>query len=196
MSIFLKRTLFITNTSLLTSIKPITRNITTNTMTEIATFASGCFWGVEHIFNKYHKKDGIITRVGYIGGNTNDPTYKKVCSGTTNHAEALEITFDPKKVSYETLVEFFYKTHDPTTVNAQGPDVGSQYRSAIFYHSPQQKSIAEKVTAEVQEKHYKGKKIVTEIIPAGTFYDAESYHQNYLELHPDGYQCPTHYVRW
>ncbi|KAI7894309.1 uncharacterized protein EV154DRAFT_415305 [Mucor mucedo] len=164
--------------------------------TEKATFAAGCFWGVEHIFLKYFKQDGIKTKVGYIGGDTPNPGYKEVCSGKSNHAEALEITFDPKKVSYATLVDFFYSTHDPTTVNAQGPDRGSQYRSAIFYHSPEQKSIAEKVTAEVQEKHLKGKKIVTEIVPAGVFYDAEAYHQNYLNDNPSGYQCPTHFKRW
>ncbi|EPB86693.1 Peptide methionine sulfoxide reductase [Mucor circinelloides] len=164
--------------------------------TEKATFAAGCFWGVEHLYVKHFKQYDIKTKVGYIGGDTKDPSYRAVCSGSTNHAEALEIDFDPKKVSYETLVEFFYRMHDPTTVNAQGPDRGTQYRSAIFYHSPEQKTIAEKVTAEVQEKHYKGKKIVTEIIPAGIFYDAETYHQKYLDKNPGGYECPTHFLRW
>ncbi|KAG0736439.1 hypothetical protein G6F57_009052 [Rhizopus arrhizus] len=163
---------------------------------EKATFAAGCFWGVEHLYKKHFQQFGIHTKVGYIGGNTTDPDYRKVCSGTTNHAEALEVEFNPKKVSYDTLVEFFYRMHDPTTANAQGPDVGTQYRSAIFYHSDEQKSIAERVTSEVQEKHYKGRKIVTEIVPAGKFYDAETYHQEYLDKNPNGYECPTHFLRW
>ncbi|CAO3629598.1 unnamed protein product [Mucor hiemalis] len=163
---------------------------------EKATFAAGCFWGVEHIFLKYFKDSGIKTKVGYIGGDSENPDYRSVCSGKTNHVEAVEVEFDPKKVSYATLVDFFYSTHDPTTLNAQGADRGSQYRSAIFYHSPEQKEIAEKVTAEVQEKHLKGKKIVTEIVPAGVFHDAESYHQEYLHKNPSGYQCPTHFKRW
>ncbi|KAI8357845.1 hypothetical protein EDC96DRAFT_243222 [Choanephora cucurbitarum] len=162
-----------------------------------ATFAAGCFWGVEHIFNKYFKELGIVTRVGYMGGELEDPTYKQVKTGTTNHAEVCEILFDPSKVSFETLVEFFYKMHDPTTLNAQGPeDIGTQYRSAIFYHTDEQKSIAEKVTKEVQEKHYPETKIVTEITPAAKFYNAEEYHQFYLEKNPEGYACPTHYLRW
>ncbi|KAG2220097.1 hypothetical protein INT45_005858 [Circinella minor] len=167
-----------------------------STVTEKATFAAGCFWGVEHIFRKHFGADGITCKVGYTGGNTEDPNYRLVCTGSTNHAEAVELTFDPKRVMYETLVEFFYKMHDPTTANAQGPDVGTQYRSAIFYHSPEQKEIAERVTQEVQEKHYKDKKIVTQFIPAGKFYDAEEYHQLYLEKNPTGYECPTHFLRW
>ncbi|KAI9485854.1 MAG: hypothetical protein EXX96DRAFT_546735 [Benjaminiella poitrasii] len=174
----------------------LSRNYSTMTNTEKATFAAGCFWGVEHIYLKHFKQYDIKTRVGYTGGDTTDPDYRKVCSGDTNHTEALEIDFDPNKVSYETLVEFFYKMHDPTTVNAQGPDVGTQYRSAIFYHSPEQKTIAEKVTAEVQEEHFKGKKIVTQMVPAGIFYDAETYHQKYLIKNPHGYECPTHFLRW
>ncbi|KAG1053458.1 hypothetical protein G6F43_004460 [Rhizopus delemar] len=163
---------------------------------EKATFAAGCFWGVEHIFNKHLKKDGITTRVGYIGGDLADPNYQQVKTGSTNHAEACEVTFDPSKISYEVLVEFFYKLHDPTTENYQGPDVGSQYRSAIFYHSEEQKAIAEKVTKEVQEKHYPNATIVTRIEPATTFYNAEEYHQFYLDKNPEGYACPTHYLRW
>ncbi|KAI8390236.1 hypothetical protein BD560DRAFT_380344 [Blakeslea trispora] len=164
--------------------------------TEKATFAAGCFWGVEHIYNKHFKQFDIKCKVGYIGGNTENPNYRQVCSGTTNHAEAVEIDFDPAKVSYASLVEFFYRMHDPTQLNAQGPDRGTQYRSAIFYHSDEQKEVAEKVTAEVQEKHFKGKQIVTELIPAGIFYDAETYHQKYLEKNPTGYECPTHFLHW
>ncbi|KAL0080338.1 hypothetical protein J3Q64DRAFT_1759575 [Phycomyces blakesleeanus] len=165
-------------------------------MSETATFAAGCFWGVEHIFNKHFLKDGIITRVGYMGGQLENPSYKQVKTGTTDHAEVCEIKFDPSKVSYETLVEFFYSMHDPTTLNFQGPDVGTQYRSVIFYHSPEQKSIAEKVTQEVLEKHYKKEGIATQIVPAQQYYDGEEYHQFYLEKNPEGYACPTHYLRW
>jgi len=171
---------------------------------EIATFAAGCFWGVEHIFLKHYpiaQNKGILkTAVGYTGGNdtSTDPTYQQVCSGRTSHAEALRIEFDPSVVSYSELVEHFYRTHDPTTVNSQGNDQGTQYRSAIFYHSPEQLKTAQAVTEEVQAKHFtpKGKKIVTEISPAGPWYDAEEYHQEYLHKNPSGYQCPTHRLQW
>ncbi|KAI8081014.1 hypothetical protein BDF21DRAFT_418233 [Thamnidium elegans] len=188
---------FFSRTSLIARHLPNSRTFTTNVMsTEKATFAAGCFWGVEHIFQKYFKQHDIKTKVGYIGGKNDDPDYRSICSGKTNHAEALEIVFDPSKVSYETLVDFFYSTHDPTTLNYQGPDHGTQYRSAIFYHSPEQKTTAERVTAEIQEKYLKDKKIVTEIAPATIFYDAEKIHQNYLNNNPSGYQCPTHFKRW
>ncbi|RUS30195.1 methionine sulfoxide reductase A [Jimgerdemannia flammicorona] len=165
---------------------------------EKATFAAGCFWGVEKVFFKHFKQFGIETRVGYTGGkpDAKNPTYRQVCNGIGNHAEALEIKFSPEKVSYEALVEFFYRMHDPTTVNKQGPDEGPQYRSAIFYHSVAQREIAERVTAEVQEAHYKGKPIVTTIVEGDVFYDAEDYHQQYLEKNPHGYECPTHFLRW
>ncbi|KAI8068302.1 hypothetical protein BC940DRAFT_273270 [Gongronella butleri] len=161
---------------------------------EIATVAAGCFWGTEHIYNKHFK--GITTKVGYTGGSAESPKYELVKTGVTKHAEACEIRFNPDEISYESLIEFFYKMHDPTTVDAQGPDIGNQYRSAIFYHSEEQKKIAEQVTARVQKEHYAGKPIVTEIAPASTFFDAEEYHQFYLERNPDGYACPTHYLRW
>ncbi|KAI8072398.1 hypothetical protein BC940DRAFT_292484 [Gongronella butleri] len=165
---------------------------------EKLTVAAGCFWGVEHIYVKHYKQFGIKTKVGYIGGSVTNPTYRQVCTGATNHAEALEVTFDPQQVSYANLVEFFYRMHDPTTLNAQGNDVGTQYRSAIFYHSAAQKAIAEEVTRKVQAEHYKGKKIVTQLEDASnlTFYDAEDYHQMYLFTNPNGYQCPTHRLRW
>ncbi|KIJ08734.1 hypothetical protein PAXINDRAFT_172795 [Paxillus involutus ATCC 200175] len=171
---------------------------------EIATFAAGCFWGVEHIFLKHYppsQNKGILkTAVGYTGGKDSPagPSYQEVCSGTTNHAEALRIEFDPSVVSYDELVEFFYRTHDPTTVNKQGADTGTQYRSAIFTHSPEQTTVAKCVTEEVQAKHFtpNGKKIVTEILEAGSWYDAESYHQLYLFENPEGYQCPTHRLHW
>ncbi|KAF9431449.1 Peptide-methionine (S)-S-oxide reductase [Entomortierella beljakovae] len=169
-------------------------------MTETATFAAGCFWGVEKAFQKFYKDETITTSVGYTGGIDTNPNYKKVCSGSSkdsNHAEALRIVYTPnEKINYPNLVEFFYRMHDPTTVNSQGPDVGTQYRSAIFFHSPEQEQIAKKVTAEVQEKHYQGKKIVTEIIGAGEWFDAEEYHQKYLDKNPGGYECPSHFLRW
>ncbi|KAI0341139.1 peptide methionine sulfoxide reductase [Trametopsis cervina] len=174
------------------------------TSPEIATFAAGCFWGVEHIFLKHYpikENKGILkTAVGYTGGREDaaNPDYRTVCSGTTNHAEALRIEFDPSIVKYDELVEFFYRTHDPTTVNSQGADVGTQYRSAIFYNTPEQLEIAKRVTEEVQAKHFtpKGKKIVTEITAAGQWWDAEAYHQEYLHKNPSGYQCPTHRLHW
>ncbi|TFY76429.1 hypothetical protein EWM64_g7582 [Hericium alpestre] len=171
---------------------------------QVATFAAGCFWGVEHIFLKQWpiKEDkGILrTAVGYTGGkeDVENPSYQNVCTGKTGHAEALKIEFDPSKVTYDELVEYFYRTHDPTTVNSQGADTGSQYRSAIFYHTPEQESIARRVTEEVQKKHFdpKGQKIVTAIMPAGPWYDAEDNHQEYLFKNPSGYQCPTHRLHW
>ncbi|KAK0236840.1 peptide methionine sulfoxide reductase [Armillaria nabsnona] len=172
--------------------------------TEIATFASGCFWGVEHIFLKHYppaQGKGIIkTSVGYTGGKetSQNPGYRAVCSGETGHAEAVKIEFDPAIVKYDELVEFFYRTHDPTTANRQGADTGTQYRSAIFTNSPEQEAIAKRMTEEVQAKHFtpKGKTIVTEILEAGPWWDAEEYHQLYLFKNPSGYQCPTHRLHW
>ncbi|TRM66917.1 peptide methionine sulfoxide reductase [Schizophyllum amplum] len=171
---------------------------------EMATFAGGCFWGVEHIFLKHYppkENKGILkTAVGYTGGREDvaNPSYQQVCSGATQHAEALRIEFDPSIVSYGELVEFFYRTHDPTTENRQGADTGTQYRSAIFTHSREQEDVAKRVTEEVQAKHFtpKGKTIVTQILSAGKWWDAEEYHQLYLFKNPSGYQCPTHRLNW
>ncbi|HET9697030.1 MAG TPA: peptide-methionine (S)-S-oxide reductase MsrA [Terriglobales bacterium] len=146
-------------------------------MSEKATFGAGCFWGVEARFGEV---PGVTeTAVGYSGGHTVNPTYKDVCTDETGHAEVVELTFDPAKVSYEELVRLFFQLHDPTQLNRQGPDYGTQYRSAIFFHSPEQKSTAERVLQEAQ-KQIRGK-IVTQIEPAQTFYRAEEYHQKYLE---------------
>ena len=143
---------------------------------QTAVFAAGCFWGVEESFRKL--KGVLSTRVGYMGGKTKHPTYKEVCAGNTNHAEAIEIKFNQDEISYEKLLEIFLKVHNPTTINRQGFDFGSQYRSAIFYTNEKQKKIAELYKKKMQ-KNFK-EKIVTEIKPESVFYPAEEYHQKYL----------------
>ncbi|CAL8582871.1 Peptide methionine sulfoxide reductase [Xanthoria parietina] len=160
------------------------------------TVAAGCFWGVEHLFRKNFGEQGLYdARVGYIGGDVNNPGYRAVCTGRTGHAEALQMTFDPAVISYSSLLEFFYKMHDPTTKNRQGADTGTQYRSAVFYHSPEQERAAKEVTAKAQEQWWTSGKISTEILEAGQWWDAETYHQLYLHKNPGGYECPAHYVR-
>ncbi len=146
---------------------------------EQATFAAGCFWGVEATFRQI---PGVLdTSVGYIGGDTDQPTYQEVCTGDTNHAEAVQIIFDPAQVSYTQLLEVFWQCHDPTQLNRQGPDVGTQYRSAIFYHSPQQEIAALQSKAQQQNNGQYARPIATSIVPATTYYSAEEYHQQYLE---------------
>ena len=147
-------------------------------MIEKATFAAGCFWGVEAAFQRI---DGVIsTSVGYMGGDKQNPTYEDVCTGRTGHAEVVRVEFDPVMVPYDQLLETFWKIHDPTTLNRQGPDVGTQYRSAIFYHSPEQKVKAEVSKESLEKSAVFNSKIVTEITPASEFYRAEEYHQQYL----------------
>ncbi len=146
---------------------------------EKATFAAGCFWGVEETFRHI---DGVVnTRVGYTGGQTENPTYHDVCSGTTGHAEALEVEYDPAKVSYEHLLDIFWKSHNPTTLNRQGPDIGTQYRSAIFFHTPEQETVAHTSKEQFATSGRYNRPVVTEIVPATTFYPAEEYHQRYLQ---------------
>jgi len=154
---------------------------------EQATFAAGCFWGVEYSFKQV--KGVVETQVGYTGGHTVNPTYEKVCSDATGHAEAVLVTFDPAIVSYERLLDFFWAMHDPTTPNQQGTDVGSQYRSAIFYHSEEQKQEALKSKARLDNSHKLKGKVVTEIVPASQFYKAEEYHQDYFNKHPSKAAC-------
>lgn len=146
---------------------------------EKATFGAGCFWGVEAAFRK--AKGVISTTVGYLGGDLENPCYEDVCTGKTGHAEVVQIEYDPNQVSYQELLEIFWKIHDPTTLNRQGPDIGTQYRSAIFYHSPEQKAIAITSRDKLAKSGIYEKPIVTEITSASQFYPAEEYHQRYLE---------------
>ena len=144
-----------------------------------ATFAAGCFWGVEATFRQI---PGVSsTRVGYTGGSFPNPSYKDVCSDGTGHAEAVEVDYDPTKVSYEQLLNVFWENHDPTQLNRQGPDFGTQYRSAIFFHSPEQEREARASKDKLQKSGAFSRPIVTQIVPAPTFYEAEDYHQQYLE---------------
>ena len=156
-------------------------------MTEKAVFAAGCFWGVQSAFDEV--KGVKSTTVGYTGGHTKNPSYEEVCTHTTGHAEAVEVEYDPAVASYEKLVEYFFKINDPTTKNRQGPDVGDQYRSAIFSHTPQQQATAEAVKARLAKGGRFKRPIVTEITPASTFYPAEEYHQKYFQKHKGAVQC-------
>ncbi len=151
----------------------------------LATFAAGCFWGVEAAFRELPGVE--TTRVGYIGGHTDNPSYRDVCTDRTGHAEAVEVTYDPDAVSFERLLETFWEIHDPTTVNRQGPDVGSQYRSAIFYRTAEEREAAERSRERLQGSGRYPGTVVTEIVPATKFYEAEEYHQQYLEANPHGY---------
>lgn len=149
-----------------------------------ATFAAGCFWGVEEAFRQ---TPGVLeTTVGYTGGQLDHPTYEQVCSDRTGHAEAVEVRFDPDRISYARLLEMFWSLHNPTTLNRQGPDVGSQYRSAVFYHDDQQREQAEAMKRRLDESGVFGRPIVTEITPASTFWPAEDYHQQYVHKRGGG----------
>lgn len=146
---------------------------------ENATFGAGCFWGVEL---RFRQLPGVIdTAVGYAGGHLDNPGYRDVCSDTTGHAEVVQITYDPQQLDYQTLLQLFWDSHDPTTLNRQGPDIGSQYRSVIFYHTPQQEQLARQSLQNLQQSGRFSRPIVTQIEPAPTFWRAEEYHQRYLE---------------
>jgi peptide methionine sulfoxide reductase msrA/msrB len=159
--------------------------------TEVATFAGGCFWGVEELVRSL---PGVLeTDVGYAGGESSTATYEHVKKGNTGHAESIQIVFDPKKIRYEELLGYFFRLHDPTTLNRQGNDVGTQYRSVIFFHSKKQQEIAEAVKKKVNASGKWKNPVVTQIMPARPFYRAEEYHQDYLQKNPGGYTC--HYFR-
>jgi len=158
-------------------------------MTETATLAGGCFWGVEELVRKL---PGVVdTTVGYAGGTLDNPRYEDVKKGRTGHAESLQIVFDPSKISYDDILDFFFRLHDPTTANRQGNDIGTQYRSAIFYHDDAQRDAAQRAIERAQPKW--PRPIVTEVVPFTNFYEAEDFHQDYLQRNPHGYTC--HYVR-
>ena len=154
---------------------------------EIATLAGGCFWCLEAVYDRMKGVESVES--GYIGGKHPNPSYEAVCTGRTGHTEAVQITFDPKVVSYRELLEVFFAIHDPTTLNRQGHDVGTQYRSAIFYHSPDQKAVAEDVIAALTKEKVFDDPIVTEVVPAATFYVAEDYHQEYFARNPTQGYC-------
>ncbi len=157
------------------------------TSREIATLAGGCFWCLEAVFEQLRGVEKVES--GYAGGHVPNATYKQVCSGATGHAEVVRVTFDPNAVSFREVLEVFFGMHDPTTKDRQGADVGTQYRSAIFYHSPEQKRVAEELIAELNAEGIWGGPIVTEVVPAGEFYKAEDYHQGYFRGNPGQPYC-------
>ena len=154
---------------------------------ELATLAGGCFWCLEAVYKELRGVERVVS--GYAGGHVSNPTYREVCEGTTGHAEVVQITFDPSKASYRELLEVFFTIHDPTTLNRQGADVGTQYRSAVFYHTPEQRETAEQVIAEMTAARVWDSPIVTEVVPLERFYPAEDYHQDYFERNPTQPYC-------
>lgn len=150
--------------------------------TEVATLAGGCFWCLEAVYDELRGVLDVVS--GYSGGSVNNPSYEAVCTGETGHAESVQVAFDPTVISYRELLEVFFTIHDPTTLNRQGADVGTQYRSAIFYHSPEQKATTEQIIGELDMEHIWPKPIVTEVTPFRIFYPAEAYHQEYFKRNP------------
>jgi peptide-methionine (S)-S-oxide reductase len=157
------------------------------TPSEVATLAGGCFWCIEAVFREVDGVEGVVS--GYTGGTTLNPTYEQVCGDNTGHAEAVQVTFDPAMISYREILEIFFSVHDPTTLNRQGVDTGTQYRSAIFYHSEQQKAIAEELIGELNKASLWKKTIVTQIVPLNKFYPVEDYHREYFSRHPEQVYC-------
>jgi len=153
----------------------------------VATFAGGCFWCIEAVFREVDGIEQVIS--GYTGGSTPNPAYQQVCSGQTGHAEAVRVKFNPSKISYREILEIFFSVHDPTTLNRQGADVGTQYRSVIFYHNEQQKAVAEELIGELNGANLWKNPIVTQVVPVNTFYPAEEYHQEYFSRHPEQSYC-------
>lgn len=149
---------------------------------ETATLAGGCFWCMDAIFRRLRGVEEVVS--GYTGGTIRNPTYREVCSGTTGHAEAVRVSFDPEAISFAELLDIFWRSHDPTTLNRQGPDIGTQYRSTIFYHDDKQRETAEKSKREAEEARLWPDPIVTEIVPFTSFHEAEEYHQDYYRLNP------------
>ncbi len=156
-------------------------------MSELATLAGGCFWCLEAVYADLRGVESVVS--GYTGGRIPHPSYEAVCTGNSGHAEAVQITFNPEMISYRELLEVFFGIHDPTTLNRQGNDVGTQYRSAIFYHSPEQKEIAEGVIRDIDGQKIWNDAIVTEVVPLEVFYPAEQYHQRYFEMNPGQAYC-------
>jgi peptide-methionine (S)-S-oxide reductase len=155
--------------------------------TEVATLAGGCFWCLEAIFKEVNGVEDVTS--GYTGGTTVNPSYQEVCTNKTGHAEAVQLAFDPGKISYREILRIFFSVHDPTTLNRQGEDVGTQYRSAIFYHNDRQRTIAEATIRELSEARLWKKPIVTQVMPLDRFYPAEDYHREYFSRHPDQSYC-------
>jgi peptide-methionine (S)-S-oxide reductase len=158
-----------------------------NTVKEVATLGGGCFWCLEPVFKDLRGVEQVVS--GYSGGHVPDPSYQQVCAGSTGHAEVVQVTFDPEIISFRELLEVFFTIHDPTTLNRQGADVGTQYRSAIFYHTPQQQVVAEELIAELNAAKLWGRPIVTEVTPFTAFYPAEDYHQEYFARNPNQPYC-------
>jgi len=154
---------------------------------EVTTLGGGCFWCLEPVFDEFTGVTDVVS--GYMGGHVRNPSYRDVCNGTTGHAEVIQVTFDPAIVSFDDILRVFFTIHDPTTLNRQGADVGTQYRSAIFYHSPEQQAIAAQIIGEVTAQRLYMNRIVTEVVPADTFYPAEDYHQEYFARNPDAGYC-------
>lgn len=182
-------------TSIMSVVSP---TIKTTLTSKLITVAAGCFWGVERVFSKYFTGKGLVdAKVGYSNGikSVGQVDYKMVCLGSTDFAEALQISYEPSQVSLKDILDIFFRIHDPTTVNAQGPDRGTQYRSGIFVHSDEDLKVANEVKEHFQKEWYPNNKIVTQIEPIEIWYDAEDYHQQYLDKNPDGYECPTHFLR-
>jgi peptide-methionine (S)-S-oxide reductase len=167
--------------------KPVDKKVTAKPELEVATFANGCFWCTEAIFTEVNGVTSVVS--GFTGGKVKDPSYEEVCTGSTGHAEALQITYDPKKISFTELLQVFWNTHDPTTLNAQGNDHGTQYRSGVFYHNDEQKKLALQYKKQLDDSHVFKNPIVTEITPFTVFYPAENYHQRYFELNPNAGYC-------
>lgn len=170
----------------------------TTPTSSLITLAAGCFWGVEKVFRRYFGNQGIIDiKVGYANGipTVGNVNYEKVCSGSTDFVESIQISYESSQVTLEKLLDTFFRMHDPTTVNAQGPDVGTQYRSAIMTHDEKSQKLAWDVKEKMQTEWYPNHKIVTIIEPIKIWYDAEEYHQEYLKKNPGGYECPSHFLR-